>query len=97
MTVLLRCAYLIEVCNKRKSTVLSIKIMLLALMESYEKNSLYRDSTVTGNPVVFIELPPNEDRTILTRSRIPNGRRQTSFIFYKHLRKEMNSGYQEQI
>ena len=28
----------------------------------------------------------------LTRSRIPSGRRQTSFIFYKPNREEMNSG-----
>ena len=64
MSVLRSCAYLIEVSNEKKSTVLSKKIMLLALLESYEKKSLYRGSTITGNPVVFIEWPPNEDRTI---------------------------------
>ena len=37
MSVLQRCAYLIEVSNEKKSTVLSKKIVLLALLESYEK------------------------------------------------------------
>lgn len=44
-----------KVSNKRESTALSMKVMLLALLESCQKKSLYRGSTITGNPVVFTE------------------------------------------